>query len=182
MPQTTVLEFEDAVSAGECRGAVGDHEDGEVAVEDLDGLEQGIEDAGFVVGIEGVGGFVQDKERRLAKERAGDGEALALAAGEQDAAVAGDGVESAGEVVDEGGGGEVQGALEVFGGGVGAGPEEVFADGLVKEDGFLANVADTGSPAAEGGGIERLAIEEDAAAGGGEEAGDEVGYGAFAGA
>ena len=123
---------------------MGDHEDGErsEAGRSADGLADGVEDTGLVVDVEGVSGFVEDEQRGLAQEGAGEGDALALAAGEEDAAVADDGFEAAGEIVDEGGGGAGEGVAEVGIGGAGLGPEEVLADALVEEDGLLTDVAD----------------------------------------
>ena len=48
-------------------------------------------DGGFALAVEGAGGFVEDEDRGVAEEGAGEGEALLLAAGEPGAALADDG-------------------------------------------------------------------------------------------
>jgi len=59
--------------------AMGDHQRGALGHQALQGvLHQAL---GFVV--ERSGGFIQDQDRRIAQDRAGDRQALALAAGEQ---------------------------------------------------------------------------------------------------
>ena len=57
-------------------------------------LDQRLLDGALGLGVEGRGGFVEDEDRRVLDEHAGDGEALLLAAGELDAALADDGVEA----------------------------------------------------------------------------------------
>jgi hypothetical protein len=45
-------------------------------------LERGLDQA-LGLGVERGGGLVEDQDRRVLQQRTGDGEALALAAGEQ---------------------------------------------------------------------------------------------------
>lgn len=59
---------------------VGDEKEGEVAV--LAQVEQQVEDLRLDGDVEGGGGFVQHQQRGPDGEGAGDGDALALAAGE----------------------------------------------------------------------------------------------------
>src|SRR5581483_11476320 len=69
---------------------VRDHEGG-AALHHL--VERHVE-AGFGQRIERAGRFVEDEDRRVLEQRAGDGEALALAAGQQPAALADAGLEA----------------------------------------------------------------------------------------
>lgn len=93
---------------------MGDDDHRDLAVESGDGLHHAI----FGFGVEGAGGFIEDEQFRFMIECSCQADALALAAGEADAAFTDEGVEARGqfvcdEVEDLGGGG---GALE--GGGV----------------------------------------------------------------
>ena len=54
--------------------------------------------------VEGGGGFVEQQQRGIFQQRAGDGKALFLAAGKAAAALAGDGVEAVGAGANEAGG------------------------------------------------------------------------------
>ena len=58
-------------------------------------------DHGLGFGVQGAGGLVEDEDARVGKDGAGDGEALALAAGELDAALADDSVVLLGEAFGE---------------------------------------------------------------------------------
>ena len=82
-------------------------------------------DGGLAVAVEGAGGFVEDEDRGVPQESAGQGEALLLSAGEAGAAFADEGVvagrEAENEVVRVGGAG---GGLDVGAGSLGAGDEE----------------------------------------------------------
>ena len=78
LDDAAVVEYEDLVGAADGRKAVGDGEDGAAA----HGFVEGVLDGALGFGVEGAGGFVEDEDGRVAQERAGDGEALALAAGE----------------------------------------------------------------------------------------------------
>ena len=130
---------EDLVGAADGREAVGDDEGGAALHEEV----EAVLDHGFGLGVEGAGGFVEDEDARVGENGAGDGDALALAAGELDAALADDGVvafgEALGELVDAG---DAAGFHELLLGGVGAGEADVFADGAVEEEGLLEDDAE----------------------------------------
>ena len=100
-------------------------------------------DHGFGFGVERAGGFVEDEDARLGQQGAGDGQPLALAAGELDAALADDGVvgfgEALGELVDAGG---AAGKEKLLLGGVGAREHDVLADGAVEEKRLLKHDAE----------------------------------------
>ena len=81
-----VVEDEDEVGIGDRGEPVGDDEGGAA-------LPQPIErplDACLGLDVEGAGRLVEDQDRRILQDGAGDGEALALAAGERCAALADD--------------------------------------------------------------------------------------------
>ena len=143
-------------------------------------LADDAEDVLFVFEIEAIGGFVEDEECGFEEEGAGEGDALTLAVREHDAAIADDGVYAICERVDELRAGLFDGLGEVFVGGGGAGPKEVFADGVVEEQGVLADVADVATPTAGIVAGEGDAVGFDSAGLGEEEAHDEVGDSAFA--
>ena len=75
-----VVHAGDAVGVGEDPVVVGDDDDG--AVGGAGDLAEEIEHDLAVLRIERGGGFVADDQRRFVDERAGDGDALLLAAGE----------------------------------------------------------------------------------------------------
>ena len=91
------FEDEDVVHGAEGGEAVGDADDGAVFGEAVDGFL----DFGLGLGIERGGGFVEDEDGRVADKGAGDGDALALAAGEALAAFAERRVVALREVLDE---------------------------------------------------------------------------------
>ena len=106
-------------------------------------VAEAVLDHRFGLGVERAGGLVEDEDARVGEDGAGDGEALALAAGELDAALADDGVvafgEALGELVDAG---DAAGLQELLLGGVGAREEDVLADGAVEEEGLLQDDAE----------------------------------------
>ena len=88
--------------------------------------------------------LVEDQDRRVAQQRPGDGDALALPARQPDAPLSDHGVVTLREPGDELVG--VRGArrgLELPGGGVGLAEPEVVRDGAVKEIGLLVHHRDT---------------------------------------
>ncbi len=80
------VEDEDAVGVDDGGEAMSDGQDGAAFGEAFEGLI----DRGFGCGIEGRSGFVEDKNFGLAENGAGEGDALALAAGEFSAAACAD--------------------------------------------------------------------------------------------
>ena len=69
---------------------VGNHQHGVMTFELFDGLLN----QSFALGIEGAGGFIEDQQLWIAKDGAGQGEPLALAAAEAVAPFADQGVEA----------------------------------------------------------------------------------------
>src|SRR5208337_901463 len=90
LDDAAACEYEDAVGVADGREPVRDHEGGAA----LHHLGKRRLHARFGERIERAGRLVQDENRGILKERAGDREALALAAGEQPAAFAGIGLKA----------------------------------------------------------------------------------------
>ena len=87
----------DAVGAAHGRQAVGDQDGGAPGHQPL----QRRLHLGLALGVEGAGGLVEQQDRRVLQERAGDGDPLALAAGEPRAGLADPGVVALGQGQDE---------------------------------------------------------------------------------
>ena len=130
---------EDLIGAANGGEAVGDDEGGAAAHQ----VGEALLNQGFGFGIEAGGGFVEDQDARIGQNGAGDGDALALAAGKLDAALADDGVvlvgERFGEFVDAG---DAAGGEDVLFGGGGARKRDIFANGAVEKKGVLQNDAE----------------------------------------
>ena len=169
----------DAVGVDDGGEAVGDDEHGAVGAE----LVECILDEAFGLAVEGRGGFVEDEDGGVFVHGAGDGEALALAAGEFGAALADDGVVALGLAGDE-----VMGVCDFggclyalyVGGGISVG--DVLGDGIVEEDAFLGDDADHAAPVIDFEGADVLTVNQYAAGGGIVETGEEVGDGGLAAA
>ena len=73
-----VIHDDNAVSTQDRGQTVSDDQGGA----GLHGFIQGGLDKAFVLGVQGAGGLVQQKDRRVAHQGAGDGETLSLAAGQ----------------------------------------------------------------------------------------------------
>ena len=134
-----MVEDQDAVGVADRGEPVGDHE-GRAPAHDL--VEGGLQLA-FGRRVEGRRRLVENQDRRVLEERAGDGQALALAARERAAALADDGVEAvrlAGDELDRLGAFERLDHLLV--GGVGAADLEVLADGAGEQHRLLEHHAD----------------------------------------
>ena len=169
----------DAVGVADRRQAVGDDQGGAPRGEAVERLL----DQRLGAGVEGGGGLVQEQHRRVAEHGAGDGDALALAAGEVGAARAGEAVEAGGELVGElGDGGFAGRGLDLGVGGVEAAEADVLADGLVEEGGVLADQREMGAERAEVEVARVGAADGDAARLRLDQAGQEVEDGALAGA
>ena len=99
-------------------------------------------DHGLGLGIERAGGFVENEDARLGQQSARDGEALPLAAGELDAALADNGVvalgKAFGELIHARG---TAGKEELLITGIGAREQDVLADGAVEEKRLLQHYA-----------------------------------------
>ncbi len=91
------FEDDDAGGAADGGEAMGDEEGG-AALHEV--RERGL-DVGFAFGVEGAGGLVEDEDGGVFEDGAGDGEALAFAAGETHAFFADDGVVALGHAQDE---------------------------------------------------------------------------------
>ena len=179
-----VFQHDQAIHAGDGRQAVGDGDDGAALHE---GFQLAL-NGGFDLGIECRGGFVQHQDGGVFQDHSGDGDALALAAGEFDAAFADMGVK-AGAVVpvfklfDEGGRlGLIGGGADFGFGGPGAAVADVVADRPVQQRGILGYHGDLGAQAFLGDAGDVLAVDYDAAGFGAVEAEQQVDQGGFAGA
>ncbi len=131
-----LVEDEDAVGADHAREPVGEDE-GRAA------LHQPVErflDHRLALGVDGRERLVQDQDRRVAQERARDGDALALAAREPHPPLAHDGLVAVGQPRDEllriGGAG---GRRELGRRRVGLAHAQVLLDGAVEEIGVLVD-------------------------------------------
>src|ERR1041385_577961 len=92
-----VLEDEDLIGALDRRQAVGDHERRSTTAQGA----QAVADHRLALAVEARRGFVENEDSRVGEDRAGDGDALALAARELDAPLADDGVVALLEAIDE---------------------------------------------------------------------------------
>ena len=125
---------------------------------------------GFDFGVERAGGFVKQQNRRVFKHDAGDGDALALAAGKFHAAFADVCVITApafgvGKVGDEVGGFGAFGGGNHFGVcGIGAAVDNVVAYGAVQQRGILRYQTDLGAQAFLGHAVHVLAVDRNRAA------------------
>jgi hypothetical protein len=119
--------------------AVRDGERGAVGRQGVDGLLDGVLGAG----VQGAGRLVEDEDRRVAQDRAGDGQALLLTAGEAVSALADDRVVPVGQgrdvFVDLG---RTRRRLELLVGGVRLGEAEVLGDRGVEQVRLLGDDAD----------------------------------------
>ncbi len=123
LDDAALIHHHDAVAGQHSGEPVGDHQRGAVAHQFLQrGLHQGL-----ALRIERRGGLVEQQQRRVAQDSARDRDALALAAGQRDAALAELGLKAAGQPADEFGGmGEIGGTLDFGVGGVGPAEADVF--------------------------------------------------------
>src|SRR5215207_3449822 len=97
LAQLAVVEDEYLVGALDGREAVRDDDGGAVAQHALDGLLDEL----LGLGVDGAGRLVEDEERRVEGERAGERDELLLADRETGAALAHLGVEAFGQALDE---------------------------------------------------------------------------------
>jgi hypothetical protein len=118
---------------------MGDGDDGAARGEPLEG---GLD---FVLGlgIERAGGLIEKEDGSVLEKGAGDGQPLLLAAGDEAALVTDDGLVALGlgedEIVRECLAG---GVVDLLVGGIEAAVADVLEDGLVEEEGVLADDAD----------------------------------------
>ena len=133
--------------------------------------------------VQADGGFVEQHDRGVDEQCAGDADALALPAGQPDPAGADGGVEPVGEMV-----GELADQRRVGGrgdlgvGGVGAAVAEVVGQGAGEQEGVLQHHGDLLVQPVLGGVGHRVSVEQDLAGGGAVEAADQGQEGRLAGA
>ena len=124
----------DDVAAHRQRQPVGDADDG---LAGRDGRKL-LQDLVLGLGVQGAGRLVQNQDRGVAEQRAGDGESLALATGEPAAALADDGVVAGrqrhDEVVEAG---RLRGGHDLVVGRVELPHPDVVADGAIEEGRLL---------------------------------------------
>src|SRR5690606_9647266 len=103
--QLAAAQQQDLVGPPDLGQSVGDQQRGAAFEHPADGLLDQV----LGGGVDGAGGVVEHEDRRVGQQRPRDGQPLALAAGQGDAALADDGVVAVVELADELGG------LRVFG-------------------------------------------------------------------
>jgi hypothetical protein len=129
------------------------------------GLERGLHLA-FGLRVERGGGLVEDQDRRVLEQRPGDRQALALAAGKAQPALADQGVQAFRQLADEaqrvcGFRGRDDVAL---GGAVHRAVGDVRVDGIVEQHDLLADERDVAAQAFQRQGLQVVPVEEHAAA------------------
>ena len=109
-----------------------------------DQLVDGLLDMALGLGVQRRGGFVEDQDRRVLQQGAGDGQALPLAAGEQHAALADQGVEPLGQFLDEFPGIGLARGLDdaVFGHFIEGAVGDIVAHRIVEQAHILADIGD----------------------------------------
>ena len=153
------FEDEDGVHGAEGGEAVGNADDGAIFGEVVDGFL----DFGFGLGIERGGGFVEDKDGRVADKGAGDGDALALATGEALAAFAEGRVVAVGQCADEVVRVGFAGGLDDFvAGGADFSVADIFGDGAIEEEDVLADERELRAEVGEAERLDRYAVDDDA--------------------
>jgi hypothetical protein len=180
LDDAALVHHQDDVGALDGGQAVGDHQRGAAA---HDAVERGL-DVALGFGVERRGGFVEDEDRRVLQQRPGDGQALALAAGEQHAVLADQGVEALRQPVDElAGEGRLGGALDVGArraGEVAVG--DVAGHRVVEQRHLLGDDGDVAAQVAQGVVLDIRAVDEDLPLLVVIEARDQVGQGGLAAA
>jgi hypothetical protein len=133
------VQHQDAVAADDARQAMGQHQRRAPLHQQVERLLDG----GLVLGVDRRQGLVQHQDRGVAQQRAGDGDALALAARQLHALLADDGGialrQPGDEAVDVGG---PRGRLDVGLAGVRPAHADVVLDRAVEEEGVLADDRD----------------------------------------
>ncbi|GHJ18900.1 hypothetical protein TPA0909_05140 [Streptomyces albus] len=137
--QPSAVEDGDTVGQREGGLAVGDQQGGAARHH----TAQRVVDLVLDAGVHGGGRVVQEQQPRVAEQGAGQGYALALAAGEGQSLFADGGVVAVGQLLDEtvrlGG---LGGGADLFVGGVGRPVGDVLADGRGEEEGVLGDQSD----------------------------------------
>ncbi len=173
------VEYGDPVGERERGAAVGDEERGAAGHDGAQRLVDLVLDAG----VHGGGGVVEEEQAGVGEEGAGEGDALALAAGEGEPLLADLGVVPGGQGVDEsfrlGGAG---GGADLLLAGLGVPVGDVGADGVGEEERILGHQSDGGAQRVVGQLAHVVAADADGAAVGVVEAGQEERDGGLAGA
>ena len=133
--------------------------------------------------VDGAGGVVEDQDGRVDQQGAGDGDPLALPAGERVAPLAHHGVVPVGQPIDETGGtGRLGCGHDLLEGGVGATVGDVVPDRHGEEEGLVEDDTDVGPQAREGEVADVVPVDPHGAPGGVVEAGQHAGHGRLAAA
>src|SRR5690348_6687020 len=174
-----ILQYHDTVGVAHGGEAVGDDDNGAAAHQVLQSrLHQSLG-----LAVQGGSGFVEDEDGGILEQGASNGNALALPAGQANAALADHGFVAFGQSFDEVVG---QGCLGGFHytllGNSGLAVGDVVAHRVVEEHGFLGHDADLRTQRRNGQVAHVLAINQQAASGDVEEARNQVHQRAFAGA
>ena len=139
LDDAALVEHQDAVAGQHGRQPMRDHQRGAA----LHQPRQRHLHQRLALGVERGGRFVEQQQRGLAKDRPGDGDALALAAGQRDAALADRRVVALRQRTDENGGGGVLGRPFDLGvGGVGPAEADVVAHAHAEDRGVLRDQCD----------------------------------------
>ena len=171
LDDAALVHHDDAIGVQDGGQPVRDDHAGAAAHE----LPQRILDQVLALAVERAGGFVQDQDARVAQERARDGDALALPAGELGAALAEQRVVALGQLHDELLG--VRGACypaQRFVAGVGPAVQDVVAHAAREQHGVLGDDADLAAQRPQGHVAQIVAVDRDAPGVGIEEARDEL--------
>ena len=144
--------------------------------------EERLADEGFALGVEGTGGFVEDKDVGLGEDGTGNADALPLSATEEGAPVADRGVVALRQLEDEVVGvGYAGSLLNLAVGGLRHAVGYIVADGIVEKEGVLRHYADVPAEGRGEIGLDGATVDEYLAGGGFMETHEEVGKGGFAG-
>lgn len=169
----------DAVGELEGGAAVGDEERRTARHHLLEGLVDLVLDAG----VDGGGRVVEEEEPGVGEDGAGEGDALALAAGEGEPVLADGGVVAVRQVGDEPVGlGGAGGLFDLLPGGVGEAVGDVGADGVGEQEAVLGNEPDGRAQGRLGEFADVVAADEDGPVGHVVEAGHQEGDGGLAAA
>ena len=122
--------MQDLVGPGRDGIPVRDEEKGLAAAE---AAEEAVEQQLLGRGVQRGGGLVEDQDPAVAQQGAGDGDALALSLAQARALLAAGRVKPLGQVEDEVRDGGVQGVPQLLVRGVGAGQQEILADGAAEQ-------------------------------------------------
>src|SRR5690242_18591700 len=151
-----LFQHDDLVGAPDGRKAVGDHNHGAV----LHQIGKRLLYQHFTLGVEVAGGLVQNQDGRVLDQRPRDGDALALAAAELEAASADHGLiavrQTRDEIVRQRGFG---GGADGLGRHVRAAIRNVVGDRVVEDKGFLRDDADLRAQAGKRYGADVAAID-----------------------